>query len=448
MSKEFESLFRHLSQQIHARPRLLLGFKLLVLTALFAGVSYFLWGLVPRHYHLTIAGGDLLSNRHLLAKKMQAEANEHGLSLHIKPLSGSEAALTSIEDGRLDLALVQAGLALRYKNIVHVATIAPELLHFLVRPGVTDIGQLRGKSINMGGKSGGTRIVAHEILQLANLKLGLDYVETNIASDDLMTMSAKRLPDAIIITSFAPSMVVEFLIKERAYVLLEIPFSTSLAMRLDWASEGIIPSHLYQLAPAVPNRDIRTVGVNLLLVANKNVDARAVYGVLETLFSSSMGARTTIKFDEKDIALPSGFSLSEGSRRFLDRKDPLLSMQTLDKIKGIAALLFSVVSGILIGIKWLSHPHAIEDDQEKIFNQLIATCNEIERQYHDLLKSKSLTPAILSTLHAQLSQTKQDGLQNVEESGNGNREFVADVLRLIGATRDTLNATQHHCTID
>lgn len=323
-----------------------------VVVALLAIAASFLHDVLPRQYALTMTGGDILGNRHFVARQLQRAAADYGVALKLEPMPGTAEALRALDEGRIDLAFIQDGLDNKYPNVVHVASVVPEQLHFLVKPEIKDITGLRGKLVNLGSRQGGTRIVARQVLEFSGLEAGVDFVETNLPGEALLRMRADRLPDAIVITSHAPSDAAEYLIRERGYTLLEIPFPASLALRLGWVADSKILAYTYSVKPPVPPRDIKTVGVNMHLVANRNVEPRAIFQVLESLYSPSLSAALKLKIDEGQINVPSGYPLSEGSQRFMERKNPLLSSATLDRIKALFGLVLSMASTVLVVVRW------------------------------------------------------------------------------------------------
>jgi len=139
-----------------------------------------------------------------------------------------------------------------------------------------------------------------------------------------------------------------------------MPFPPSLAIRLGWVSDAKILGYMYSIVPAVPAKDIQVVGVNLHLVANKNVDARAVAAVIDTLYGPHVANRFGQSIPEANLLLPSGFSLSSGTQLYLSRKEPLLTQALIDKIKAMIGLLMTLGSTLLVVYKWF----AMADKQE------------------------------------------------------------------------------------
>lgn len=332
------------------RARLLGGAALLALAAL---AAFSVAELVPRTHALRISGTDITSNRHFLARALQDAAREHGVELALHPTAGSQEALAMVDAGRLDLALVQGGLDLPQRDVVLVATVTAEPLHFLVRPGIDTIDGLRGRRVNLNTRSGGTRLVARQVLAFAGLREGVDYVESNLATEELLARRGERLPEAIVLTSFAPSDVVDYLVRQQGYRLLEIPFAEAFALRHAWAVDAGIGAFMYGAAPPVPPRAIRTVGVRLSLVANRHVDAAAIVKVLEGLYGPALQARLRMRLDESEILAAAAYPPSDGTRRFIDRNKPLFARDLLDKLKAVLGLAASLWSMLLVVRKWL-----------------------------------------------------------------------------------------------
>lgn len=325
---------------------------ILLLIALLGIAGHYVYEVLPRTYSLKITGGDIMGNRHYLAGALRDEVLPHGVRLDMLPTDGSQEALAQVSEGKLDFALVQGGLELPFANVTHVANLAPELLHFLVRPDIKDVAGMRGMRINLGSKKGGTRVIAKQVLEFSGMRDGIDYVETNLGTEELLALHRDRIPDVIVITSFAPSNIADYIVRQYGYSLLEIPFPNALALRQGWVADTKVMAYMYSVQPPVPPRDVRTVGANLQLVANAHLDPRAVFKVLEGIYDPGLQMRLKMKFDEDKILESSSYPLSSGTRLFMDRKNPFLSQATLKKIESLFGLILSVASTLIVVFKW------------------------------------------------------------------------------------------------
>lgn len=352
MSKEFDALLYQLLGKIQRYHRLRHALAILCVCGLIALALNFLYQMLPRQFSLSIAGSDVVSNRYYLTKTLQTESLTQGIHLRIQPTANISQLMAKLDRHELDLALVQEADAERYPNIVQIATLPPEALHVLVRPGIDQLTDLQGRQIDLGLKHEEWRKHAMALLAFAGLRLDRDYLESNLSQEALMSLPAAMLPDAIVTSSFIPSTLAEFLIQERGYRLLAFPFPHIPPTELDWAQASQIPAFIYGAAPAMPAHPLPTAGIQLHLVGHKAVDAKAVYALLGTLYSPAMRARTGLPFDEQQISSAAGYPLAEGSRLFLARNTPLISKENFDKLKAMLGLCASIASALLVTLRW------------------------------------------------------------------------------------------------
>ncbi|MBD2864608.1 TAXI family TRAP transporter solute-binding subunit [Paenibacillus oceani] len=381
-----------------------------VLIVLILGLTgYFVYGLIPKQYTLTITGGDILGNRHLIAKVLKDEAASYGVNLIIQPTEGSVEATRNVSEGKLDIALVQSGLEDKLPNVEHVATLPAEVTHFLVKPDIREIEDLKGKVINTGSKSDGTRLTTKQVLDFSNLEAGVDYIETNYSFEQLVKMKADKLPDAIVNISYSPSFVADYLVKERGYTVLELPFPPSLALRYGWVGDGAkILAYTYNTIPPVPATDIAAVGVNLQMIANSNVQPEAVSKLLEVLYSPTVVNRINQKVDESNITTAASYPISKGTVAYLKRNESFFSQETMEQLKNLLGLLFTLGSSSLIVLKWLKGGR-LDDDLE--FKEYIALVSAIEKEIGALEQQGGLEAEQLMQLAYRLTALKSEALE-------------------------------------
>ncbi len=438
MANEAHGILNDWLKRIQRNERVRKALAFVLLVALLGMAGHYVYEVLPRTYSLKITGGDILGNRHYLAGALRDEVLPGGVRLDVLPSEGSQDALAQVSEGKLDFALIQGGLELPFANVVHVANLAPELLHFLVRPDIKDIAGLRGMRINLGSKKGGTRVIAKELLEFSGMQDGVDYVETNLGTEDLLALRKDRVPDVIVITSFAPSNVADYIVKQYGYSLLEIPFPNALALRQGWAADSKVMAYMYSVQPPVPPRDVKTVGVNLQLVANANLDPRAVFKVLEGIYSPGLQMRLKMKFDEDKILESSSYPLSSGTRLFMDRKDPLLSQATLKKVESLFGLILSVASTLIVVFKWFkgAPPEVVKPETDDAFfitliERVLAVDSSIDASTGGLLPFDQL-----DTLQKELSDIKAAAMRRLSANGLlANANLVPQLFSAIADSR-------------
>ncbi len=438
MANEADKVLNDFLSRLQKKSYIRKGLAISALMLMCGILGYVVFDIVPRQYHFKITGGDILTNRHYLAKVIQQEIEPKGVSLEILPTSGSKQAFDEVVNRKLSFAFIQGGLDLQSPDVVHVATIAPELLHFLVSKEVNSISDLKGKRINMGSKNGGTRIVAKDVLRFSNLIEGADYVESNITNEDLLTFHADRMPDAIVMSSFAPAPMADYLIKKHGYRLLEIPFPSSLALRLGWVADSQILAYTYNVHPAVPERDIKTVGVNLYLIAHKDVGSRAVFKVLETLYGPDIQRQLRIKLYEENILTSAVYPIAEGTLLFLDRHNPFFSNENLDQVKAIFAVLLSLGSTLLVIIKWfrgdsIEPVEALTDDT--CYLEFISQVLTIDADISEAQQNGEIPLPLRQDMLHNLTTIKSKALQKLANAQLSNTHLPQYLLLAIRDTR-------------
>jgi len=383
-----EHLFKALDW-LRSKHHIRKGLALILIGLLLGLAGKFAYDLYPRHYELTISGGGMLTKSHYLAKVLQDRAAQHHISLTIIPTAGSFQALNELNDNKLDLAFVQGGIEpVGYPNVTQVASIAPQLIQFLVRGDIKTIQDIRGKVVNLGEKNGGPSIVSNQILRFSGLVPEVDYVEANLSDEDLLSAKAEKLPDVIVQVSYAPSPTVDFLVQKRGYQLLEMPFPPSLAMRMGWVSDAKILAYMYRISPPVPASDIKVVGVNLNLLANKNVDPRAITKLLNVLYSPQVSSRFGLSITEQTMLTPSGFPISDGTSMYIASKEPLITSQMIDQIKGVFGLIMTLISIALVVFKWFKEPKE-EDELDEDGNPKVSSSPSLGDHIGDLSSNMS-----------------------------------------------------------
>jgi TRAP-type uncharacterized transport system substrate-binding protein len=404
---ESEAVLKEALDRLQRNKRIRLAIAVVLVAALLGLAARSLYGLVPQAYVVTITGGDIVTNRHYLAKILQSEARKVGITLIVKPVHGAVAELEAVSEGRVDLALVQGGLETTYPNVEHVATVIPEPVHLLVKPPLAKLADLRGRSVNLGPKDAGVRDIGLVLLRFAGYTENADYVETNYADEALLALPEQKLPDAILTISSVPSYFVEILVKKHGYRVIEIPFPEALALRHGWVANGQILGYSYNLNPPVPDKNIVTVAVNMHLVSNAHTDPAVVEKLLEVLYSPSLASHFRQELDEKKIATPSGYPFSPGLTRYLRRNDSLLTLEMWSKIQSSFALVMSFAGMFIVIVRWLRGvPQSIHHDAE--IHEYLAEIAGFEREISKMEAEGRVDPARLLVIEARLIEVKTD----------------------------------------
>lgn len=373
--EELDALLSHLQKQ--ARVRRAAG--LLILLALAGCVGWFAWQLWPREYRLRLSGGDILCTGHFMARLLAEGTPRLGVELTVLPTEGGAQSLAMLEEGKLDLAIVQGGLAVAAPHARHVATLPPVVLHLLARPGLRKVDDLRGRTVNTGPDSGSTWASAREVLGYAGLQEHVHYARTTFTDEDLTSLAPEDLPDAVFLLDTVPAPLAEFLVRERGFGVLEIPFPAALALRDGWVADERILAYSYRVDPPIPARDAVTVGVRNYLVARSTVPPEAVFRVLEALYSPNLNRRLENPVDEGSLLSRPEYPVDAGAVAYSKRDKPFLTFQTYSALTQQVGVLFSLFAMVMATRRWLKGPPPRPEVHDQEFHAYLGQVAGFER---------------------------------------------------------------------
>lgn len=384
-----EELDRLLAQ-LQKQERVRRAAGLLLVLVLAGCLGWFAWQAWPRQYRLRISGGDILCTGHYMARLLAQNTPKLGVELTVLPTQGGEQSLEMLQQGKLDLAVVQGGLAVAAPDVRHVATLPSVKLHFLARPGIPDLEGLRGRTVNTGPDTGSTWPVVKAVMGYAGLQEHVHYARTTFTDEELTSLAPEALPDAIFLLDTVPAPLAEFLVRERGFSLREIPFPAALALRDGWVADETILAYSYGVSPPVPARDAVTVGVRNYLVARSSVPPQAVERVLEALYSPNLNRHLEEPVDEASLTASAEYPVDAGTVAWSRRDKPVLTFQTYAALTQQVGVLFSLLATAMALRRWLKGPAEKPQVHDKEFQEYLLRIAEFERA---LLDAADLPPA-------------------------------------------------------
>lgn len=407
-----------------------------------ASASYYIWELNrDRTVRLTITAGDALGRRHELAVNLAKVAPAHELELKVVPTKGSSDALAKVAAGELDVALVQGGIEPR-DGVRQVAALYVEPLHLLVKStlGADNLGDLRGRRLNLSTAGSGTRLLAARSLAFAGLDpvrdyedLALSYAELEALAMDPETPRAD-LPDAIFAVSSMPFPLAEELVQSGRYRLLELPLAPSLSIRDFMIHEANIPAMAYNVVPPVPDAPIRTLGTQLLLVANEQVAPDAVAALLQAVFAGEFARASDLaQLDEAAVARVPEYPLHDGTRRWLARNQPVLTNDTIEGAENLRSLLVSVAVAVFLIWRWNRQRRVLG------FEPYLEQVSAIERKAAELETDATLDLGQLLDLRREVTRLKTEALQKFVHGQLKGEELMSSFLAHVSDTREAIN---------
>jgi TRAP transporter TAXI family solute receptor len=414
------------------RGRILANRLVAVAGLLLVALTIFLWFHAdrPREHTLRMTAGDPLSHRHQLAVILCEEAAKHGLDIELIDTTGSQEALTKIANDELDIALALGDFDVPDEQIRQVAVLNGEALHLFVRPELREVGVagLRGKTLSLSTPISSTHRAADRLLDFVGLQSGRDFIEKDYSHADLLHLNDDDLPDAIFaITSLPWVEVGESLVKQHGYRLMELPMADAVALRNPAVHDMVIPAFSYSIDPPVPDRPLHTIGQRLLIVANRTTPDAAIERLMRVLFESEFGRRARLPLlDPTAVETVREFPLHTGARRYLNRNQPLIRADSIDKLENLRSFIVSAGLAAFLFWRWHKRRNLIG------FETYIDAVSEIELAALAMERKGPLDFALLRRLRGHLSEQKNEALERESEGTLSGDEqmnsFLAHVL--------------------
>jgi hypothetical protein len=209
-------------------------------------------------------------------------------------------------------------------------------------------------------------------------------------------------------------------------------------MRLGWVAHSKILAYSYGVAPAVPPKDQETVGVNLYMVSNSKLQPRITYLVLKTLFGPGVESRFKGKFDERNIALPSGFPMSQATKAYLSRNEPLVSSQMIETLRKVGVLVVILVAVGITLLQWLKWERRAAHKGVEDLPEFIQQVTDIEREYRAAVASGDISAALLSQYCERLALLKEKALSRAIDAVGDQAIQVNSLLLAITDARSRM----------
>jgi hypothetical protein len=412
---------------------------------------------------------DTMQRTARLAEQIRAEGARHHLDIVLTAKEqGTLSALEEVDSPNdIQCALVLGGVTSRdYPHVRTVASVAKEHLHLLVKRDLADkeISGLHGKRIALGPPTTASFHVARDVLSFAGhlptteIKSGGYIIDPITLQDALQEMTRieslgeaeraeaiARLPDAVMFLSPLPSPLARQLVTSFGYKLVELPFADAYGLdrlnppgadgvRVDRSmlTPGVIPPYTYRTKPAEPAKECPTLCVPLIMVAQEDVDPKAVSALLQTIYDSPLtNAIRPPPLNEQSNAFPR----HAGTDHYLHRNDPLLTPEVAYKFGTLGGGIGAFVSGLIAfyGFLRLRNLKRFES-----YYHEIGQIEKIARRLEEDPTAPIDVTSLQSHLENRLTALKCKVLDDFADGGLRGEGLMAGIIALINDTRESL----------
>ncbi|HXL03672.1 MAG: TAXI family TRAP transporter solute-binding subunit [Firmicutes bacterium] len=221
------------------------------------------------------------------------------VNVSVQSTGASVANIRMIQNGEVDLALVQTDIADyawngtemfkddgKLQNFSVIASLYPELIQVVVRAesGIESIADLKGKKVSVGAPGSGTEANARQILEIYGLTYkDLAQVQYLSFSESAEAFKDKHI-DAFFVTAGIPNAGIQDTATMHKIQILAVPddMYKNLHNKYGFYGQALIPAGCYinQTEP------VRTVAVQAVLIARRDLDADVVYEMTAALFEN------------------------------------------------------------------------------------------------------------------------------------------------------------------
>jgi uncharacterized protein len=344
---------------------------------------------VNKIYQLDFAAGDPRSESYILSRAIAQviTTNQPRIHINVIPTGGTVENIDLLEAGKVQLATAQAdvptgsvarSIAVLYRDLFLLIVKKNSDIHNFV--------DLKGKQIGLAPSSG----QFHSFLEVANhysLTLAdLQFVGTNpeqvsaaFRENRIDALFSARAPGSPAITEFVQKYQGQLLAIEQAE-----------AMRLKYPAfaPAIVPQGAYQGQPAIPSQDLKTVGVEHLILVDRHIDEWIVREISRILHENRQQIIAAIpveladlkplvaKIDRPNIADGISVPVHPGVTAYYDRNKPTF----VESHAGLLSLLLSgatLVGSGLVGLKVKIQQNQKDKTDEYI--KLAASCLSIDK---------------------------------------------------------------------
>ena len=404
-------------------------FALLALLALGAAAGLWYYFNQTTVATLTLGAGMELKFREGLTDILCDEAKYRDLNIEVQWKHQALDAIQEVSRHELDAAIVPAGLSVSADYVRQVTMLDCQILHLFVKPEVCAQGLtgLRGRTIFMGQAGTGVRCVAEEVLKFIGLTGGQDFVVDSRSYEDLMKSTPDAMPDAVFSLSPLPSPLGEKLVRRFGYQLAELPMGEALGLRKPSFEDILIPADTYSAGPAVPQKDIHSIGVREVLIANRHVPSLVIERLLEVLYESDYAMRANLKkMDPKLLQRLDNYKAHSGTYAYVHRTDPWPLQKLLTKVQGFIGSVVSVLSAILLAWQWIRRRKVEVGPYQQ-------ECAHLDLDAQRAAYQGQFGEAELSACLTQLARLKAEVLeQHHQQFLSGDKQIVDVVARIEG----------------
>ncbi|MBR5445123.1 MAG: TAXI family TRAP transporter solute-binding subunit [Clostridia bacterium] len=226
----------------------------------------------------------------------QVLKDKAGVEIGVQSTGASKANIQLIDDGTVDLAIVQNDVMDYAYNgtntfadegaitsFAAICTMYPETIQIVARPDIKSVADLAGKTVSVGDVGSGTEFNAAQIFEAYGMTFD-DIQKQNLGFTDSADKFKDGQLDAFFCTAGAPTVAITELATATDFTILSID-----AAELAWLQENYGYYTEYNMAAgtyANVTKDVTTVAVMATLICDADLDEETVYNITKGIYEN------------------------------------------------------------------------------------------------------------------------------------------------------------------
>jgi TRAP transporter TAXI family solute receptor len=279
------------------RDALAIGVPVLALVALaFWIASRFVEPAPPNH--LVMATGAPGGTYQRYGEQYRRYLEPYGVTLELRPSSGSVQNFAWLRDGKVDVAFVQGGEAepapAEAKGeppVVSLGALYYEAMWVFQATGgapADRLAELKGKRLAVGIDGSGTQSMALHLLRESGIDAGNTKLLRIGGADMLKALDAREV-DAVFQVSGVEAPVLADLLRRRDLTLMSLVHAPAYAKRHAKLTALTVPRGVVDIEADLPPRDVSIIAVTANLLARNEVHPALMYLLLDTAVTVNSG---------------------------------------------------------------------------------------------------------------------------------------------------------------
>jgi TRAP-type uncharacterized transport system substrate-binding protein len=355
-----------------AGPFILVAIALLV-------VAYFVLDPAPPK-HVVLATGPELSAYARFGERYAEELKRYGIRVELRPTTGSFQNRRLLRDPKehVDLAFVQGGSGDSPRateeekaNMVRLMSLGTlfyepvwifyrgERSKTLNRQGsLAAIPQMRGWSVNVGGRGSGTPGLMNKLLDANGMERD-DLKRSTLDETSAVVALLEGKLDAAVLVSAPESNMVQMLLQTPGIKVYEYAQAEAYARRYPFLSPVVLPRGVVDVARDVPAEDVTLIATTTSLLARENIHPAMVQLFVQAASRLHSGPGWIARAGSFPNPHESEFEMAKDAARYYRNGPPLLQRYLpfwlANLIDRMWVALFSIIA-VLIPLSRLVPP--------------------------------------------------------------------------------------------